>query len=202
MKINGQLTWQDYMHAQHLHTARVWWQQVIWYAAIAALIAGFLSALIPDVAANGMKVVWDYIWLPIVILISLLLFYYVFLPRSMRQLYEQQKEMSAPFEYDITPGSLTRSNQYQRTEHAWGDFRKWKENKDYLLLYTSDSEFIIIPKRLCAPEQIEAVHAHLRENHAQQVGAVTRRSLIITAVIVFWLVVGAIIYMLTVRSTV
>ncbi len=201
MKINGQLTWQDYMHAQHLHTRRVWWQQVIWYVAIAALAAGFLSAIVPDVRANGMTVVWDYIWLPIVVVIALLLFYYVFLPRSVRQLYEQKKELSAPFEYEATPDSLTISNQFGRSQRPWADFIRWKEDKNFILLYFSEAQFVIVPKRLCTPQQLEELRARLGENHIPQVGVVTRRSLTITAVIVFWLLVGAVIYLLTVKPT-
>ncbi len=201
MKINGQLTWQDYMHAQHLNTRRVWWQQVIWYVAIAAIVAGFLSALVPDVQANGMIVVWDYIWLPIVIGICLILFYFVFLPRSVRQLYEKKKELSAPFQYETTPGSLAISNQFGRSERPWGNFNRWKEDKNFLLLYFSEAQFVIVPKRLCTPEQLDELRACLAENHIPQVGVVTRRSLIIAAVIVFWLIVGAVIYMLTVKPT-
>src|SRR5512140_2412065 len=135
MKINGQLTWQDYLEAQRLHTQRAWWQQLIWYIALVALIGGFLSALLPDVAANGMAVAWDYLWLPIVIVAALGLFYYVFLPRSMRQLYEKNKALSAPFEYEITPSQLLMTNQYGHADGPWGEFKRWKENKDYLLLY-------------------------------------------------------------------
>ncbi len=201
VKINGQLTWQDIMHAQNLHTRRVWWQQVIWYAAIVALVAGFLSAMIPDVRANGTGVLLDYLWLPIVIVLSLFLFYYVLLPRSVRQLYEQKKEMSAPFQYDITPGGLAVSNAFGRSERPWSDFQKWKEDRNFLLLYFSNMQFIIVPKRLCTPEQVEELRADLRENHVPQLGVVTRRSVIITAVIVFWLLVGAVIYVLTVKPS-
>ena len=199
MKINGQLTWQDYMHAQHLHTQRVWWQQLIWYIALAALVAGGLSALIPDVAANGIRVVWDYIWLPIVIAIALLLFYYVFLPRSMRQLYEREPKMAAPFEYEITPGSFLASNQFGNLDRPWAEFLKWRENKDFLLLYLTEAQYIIIPKRLCTPEQVEALKAHLEESRVPQDGVITRRSIIVATVIVVCLAVGAIIYVVTLK---
>ena len=199
MKINGQLTWQDYLHAQHLHTRHPWWQDLIWYSALVIVVGGFLSVMIPDVAASGMSVVWDYIWLPIVILAGVVLFYYVFLPRSMRHLVEEHKEMSAPFEYEITSGGLLISNQYGHGNRLWEEFKKWKEDRNFILLYLSEGQFVIIPKRLCTVDQVDALRTHLQENHVRRDGVVTRRSAIITAVIVFWLLVGAIIYMLTLK---
>ncbi len=193
MNINGQLTWQDYLHAQSLHTRRVWWQQAIWYIAIVIMAAGLLSIMIPDVMANGVGVIWSHIWPPLVLVGGVLVVYYVIIPRGMRQLFEKKKELSDPFQYEITPGGLITSNQYGRTEHPWGEFKKWQENKHVLLLYATDVEFLIIPKRLCAAEQAEALRADLRENGVPQAGLVSRRSVITAAVVVFGLLVVAVL---------
>ncbi len=197
MNIRGQLTWQDYLHAQSLHTQRVWWLQMLWYAALAVVVGGFLSVMIPDVAANGPAIVWTYIWLPVVIVAAAGLFYYVVIPRGMRKLYEQHAEMSAPFDYEITQASLVVNNGYGHADHPWGTFKRWKENQELLLLYTSEARFIIIPKRLSTSDQLDAARSYLRENNVSQEGIVTRRSLVVTAVVVFSLIVGAVIYVIS-----
>ena len=196
MHINGQLSWQDYLHAQSLHTRRVWWQQAIWYGAIVIVAAGFLSLMIPDVIANGTGVIWSHIWPPLVLVGSVLVVYYVLIPRGMRQLFEKKKELSEPFEYQITPGGLVTSNQYGQGRHPWGEFKKWRENQHVFLLYAGDVDFIILPKRLCAAEQIEALRADLQENGIPQADTVSRRSVIITAAIVFLALAGTILYVM------
>ncbi len=197
MNIRGQLTWQDYLHAQSLHTQRVWWLQMLWYAALVVVVGGFLSVMIPDVAANGPAIVWTYIWLPVVIVAAAGLFYYVVIPRGMRKLYEQHAEMSAPFDYEITQGRLMVTNGYGHADHPWGAFQKWKENRDLFLLYLSEAQFIIVPKRFCTSGQLGALRARLQENNVPQHGIVTRRSLVVTAVVVFALIVGAIVYVIS-----
>ncbi len=195
MKINGQLTWQDYLHAQSLHTRLAWWQQAIWYIAIIIVAAGFLSLMIPDVMANGVGALWPHLWPPLVLVGGVLVVYRVFIPRGMRQLFEKKKELSDPFEYEITPAGLVTSNQYGRTDHPWAQFKKWRENQHVFLLYASDAEFIIIPKRLCTAEQAEALRADLQENGIPRAGLVSPRSVVITAVMVFLLLVAAAQYM-------
>ncbi len=196
MKITGQLAWTDFLHAQFLHTRPVWWERLVQWIAIAILVAGFLSVMLPAVAANGLTAIWEYIWLPILVAAVLLLFYYVFLPRSAHNLFERQKELSAPFEYEITPGGLVASDRFGQGTRPWDTFRKWKENKDLFLLYALDAEFIIIPKRLCTPEQVDALRSRLQENQVPQAGVASRRSVLITLAVVIVLLIGAVLYTL------
>ncbi len=199
MNITGQLTWQDYLQAQFLHARRVWWGQLLVVIAVLSLIGGYASAMVPDIAAQGRGVIGYYLWLPILIVAAILFYYYVQLPRRIRRIYEQQREMSSPFDHAITASGLATSNQYGHLDRPWEDFRKWKENKDLLLLYLSDVQFVLIPKRFCTAEQLEALRTYLRGNHVPQVGTVTRRSVMTAGIIVFWLIVGGIIYAFTVR---
>lgn len=199
MKITGQLTLQDYLHAQSLHARRVWWVQLLVVLAALPLIGGYVSVMVPDIAAHGWVNLGYYLWLPVVIVLALLLYYFVALPRRVRRLFEQQKALSAPFEHEITPDGLVSSNQYGRSTRPWAHFLKWKESRDILLLYVSDLQFVLIPKRFCTAEQLEALRAQLAQNHVPQAGTVTRRSVIIAGILVFWLIVGGIIYAFTMR---
>ncbi len=201
MHITGQLTWQDYLQAQFLHARLVWWGQLLVVLAVLSLIGGYASTMIPDIAARGAGEIGYYVWLPAVIVAAILLYYFVALPRRVRRLYEQNKEMQAPFEHEITDSGLVTSNQYGSADRPWGDFRKWKQDKNTLLLYVSEIEFVLIAKRFCAAEQLEALRAHLAQNHVPEVGTVTRRSVITAGIIVFWLIVGGVIYAVTMKQT-
>ena len=199
MKITGQLTWQDYLQAQYLHARLVWWGQLIVVLAILAFIGGYTSTMIPDIAAQGWGVLGYYLWLPLVIVVALLLYYFVALPRRVRRLYQQHTEMQSPFEHEITESGLASSNEFAHADRPWGHFRKWKQDKNILLLYVSDIQFVLIPKRFCTAEQLEALRGHLAQNHIPEVGIVTRRSVITTGVLIFWLIVGGVIYLFTAR---
>lgn len=199
MKITGQLTWQDYLQAQLLHTRLVWWGQLLLVIAVLGLIAGYASTMVPDIAAHGWGMLGYYLWLPILIVAAILYYYVVALPRRVRRLYEQHKEMQAPFEHEITESGLITPKEYGYTDHPWEHFRKWKQDKNILLLYFSEIQFVLIPKRFCTAEQLEALRGHLAQNHVTEVGTVTRRSVITAGIIIFWLIVGGVIYAVTVK---
>ncbi len=194
MNISGQLTREDYLKAQRLHGRRVWWERLLSYAAILAFWGGYASAMIHRVAEQGLGEIWDFLWFPILILGGELLYYYVLLPTKVRNRYEQFLYMFASFEREITPAGLISTDENGQTEdQPWQDFQRWKENRDLLLLYLTDTEFIIIPRRFCSPDQMDVMHGYLRENHVAQAGTVTRRSRIIAGVLLCWLLIGSIL---------
>jgi YcxB-like protein len=87
----------------------------------------------------------------------------VIIPMNVRHMFEQQKELSAPFEHDLTAEGLNSSSQFGYATRPWSFFRKWKQNKNLLLLYTSDLQFLLIPKRFCTAEQLAAIQLRLQE---------------------------------------
>ncbi len=183
MKINGQLTAEDYLRAQYLHMRPGRLAAAGLYILLGLVVLGILGSLYPTIAAGDPIQSMIFILPFLVIVLFIVLYYYVLFPRRVQRIYEQQKEMSASFEHEITPEGLASSNQYGYANRPWGNFRKWRENKDLLLLYLSDVQFILLPKRFCTPEQLAALHAHLDQSKVLEASKVKSGSWVRTA---FW----------------
>jgi hypothetical protein len=94
------------------------------------------------------------------------LYRYVFLPWRVKKMFFQQKELSLPFEMEITETGLVASNEIGNSNRPWANFRKWKEDQNLLLLYHSDLLFSMIPKRVfTSPEQVETIKALLAKSN-------------------------------------
>lgn len=170
MKISGKLEWTDYLEAQRLHMRRGGWRRVLMYAVPVILAVALIFVAISAVQDKDWSSFWLLSW-PVIVGGVLLLWMYVIIPRRVRQIYSQNKEMAAPFEHQITPTALISTNQFGRGERPWNIFHKWKENDKIFLLYTTDVQFVLIPKRFCTPEQLEALRLRLRENNVREVKA-------------------------------
>ncbi len=182
MKISGQLTLDDYLHAQYLHMQPSRLVATVLYILVGLLVLGILAGLVPVIAAGGFVQSMTFVLPLLVIVLFIVLYYYVLFPRRVQRIYEQQKEMTAAFEHEITPEGLASSNKYGYANRPWGNFRKWRENKDLLLLYLSDIQFILLPKRFCTPEQIEAIRERLQANKIPLGGASYRGRFIAVAI--------------------
>ncbi len=160
MKISGQLLWTDYLKAQFLHMRPGKLTSILRY-----VIFGLVGlAVLAGMFAGGVAESWVF-YLPILLLfVAIPLYYYVFLPRRVRGLFEQHKELGAPVEHEITPEGLITTSQYGNSNRPWSLFRKWKESKDLLMLYLTDVQFIMIPRRFFTDEQFAALHAYLDQN--------------------------------------
>ncbi len=171
MKINGQLTLEDYLQAQYLHMRPGRLAAAVLYILLGLVVLGILGSLYPSIAAGDPIQSMIFILPFLVIILFIVLYYYVLFPRRVQRIYEQQKEMSASFEHEITPEGLASSNQYGYANRPWGNFRKWRENNDLFLLYLSDLQFIVLPKRFCTPEQLQAIRERLQANKIPEGGA-------------------------------
>ena len=100
----------------------------------------------------------------------IVLFRYVLLPKQIREGFFKQKELSVPFELEFTDNGVSTSNEFNTSTRQWGSFVKWKENKELLLLYYSDKECSIIPKRIFSNSQeVEIIKTYLKKNKVQAV---------------------------------
>ena len=196
MKIAGQLQWTDYLKAQFLNMRPNGLTGIAAYGFFGLLLLWMITGTLPTVAREGLGASWVFL-LPIVtVVIFIPLYYYVLLPRRVRHIYEQHKEMSAPFEHEITTEGLVSSNQYGYANRPWGNFRKWTQNKNLLMLYLSDIQFILIPKRFCTPEQLEAILARLRENRVPEGNRLSRGRLIAMGIfLLLFIFIGIMLYM-------
>jgi len=171
MKSAGQLEWTDYLNAQLLHLRPNKFLKIIWgvsfsimaltiiyvlYKMYRYFIGGFYTGVISMLPALAF---------PIIFPIILLLYRYVLLPYQIKKIFNQQKELHAPFEMEITEVHLVASNEFGNSIRPWKNFIKWKENEELITLYHSDVMFTIIPKRLLTdPQQLEMLKSYITKN--------------------------------------
>jgi hypothetical protein len=122
------------------------------------------------------------------------LYRYALLPWRVKKIFQQQKELSMPYEIEITDAGLNITNELGNSLRPWKNFSKWKESKELFLLYHSDVMFTILPKRFTDSAQIEAIRDNLKSNN---VPAATNRRLMIGCLIylVLMILFGWILYM-------
>lgn len=85
-------------------------------------------------------------------LVALLLFlaawYFILLPRQIRRAYHQPFVAAAPtLSGELTDDGLTVTSEAVSGKLAWRDVLRWKHNDRLILLYSSTSDFIMIPLR-------------------------------------------------------
>jgi hypothetical protein len=196
MKLNSQLAWTDYLKAQYLHMRPGTLGGVLRYVFLGFIVLIAIAGMAPVIAAGGWSESWPF-FIPIFLLLVLIpLYFYVFLPRRVRHLFDQNKELGAPIEHEITPEGLTTTSQYGNSSRPWSIFRKWKENKDLLVLYITDIQFIMIPKRFCTPEQLTALHGYLDQAKVLEARKVKTDSWARTAIwIVLFIAVAVAFYL-------
>jgi hypothetical protein len=162
MKIKGQLEWTDYLSSQLLHMRLGSFGTIALYGVLAVMVFGLIGGLF--LAADGIFSIATMIP-PFVFAVLVVLYRYVFLPKQIKKIFFQQKELSLPFEMEITETGIVASNELGNGIRPWVNFVKWKEDKTHLILYHSDIMYTIIPKRLFPdPQQVEIIKAHLEKN--------------------------------------
>jgi len=142
IKIQKQLTANDYIAAQFLHLS---WR---FYALMGVLFFVLFVA-------------GDYVWDPEnfgsgwifgvglwVIWFSIFSVVHVWeVKRRARKTYAQQKTLRVVHENRITDDMLSTHSEMGDVRHKWIDFHKWKANKGMILVYLSDRMFVMFPRR-------------------------------------------------------
>jgi hypothetical protein len=165
MKFKGQLEWTDYLNAQLLHMQPGKLAQTLFYG-VAALVGCGLIGMLYLFVTGQLEYETTFLAAPVLVFAAVIpLYRYVLLPRRIKKLFIQQKELSLPFELEITETGMFISNELGNGTRPWANFTQWKENEKLLLLYHSDVMFSIIPKRVFSdPQQVETVKAFLEKN--------------------------------------
>jgi hypothetical protein len=163
MKTKAQLEWTDYMKAQLLHMQPTGAARIVGYGLLAFAGFAFLVVLFLFISQQFPLE----LFLLILFIIALALFYrYGLLPWRVRRIFRQQRELSMPYEVEVTEAGLNVSNELGNALRPWQDFTKWKENQELLLLYHSDMMFTILPRRFFEEMgEMEAIKKHLVDHH-------------------------------------
>lgn len=162
MKLKGQLQWSDYLNSSLLHMQPTGFVRFIVYFTIAIgililVLAFYLAATAQVSIISLIPVLTFVIFIPI--------YRYVFLPNRVKKIFSQQKELSLPYDIEISDTGMIVSNEFGTVNRPWDNFHKWKENNDLLILYHSDVLYTILPKRIFSDAaQIENVKEYLISN--------------------------------------
>lgn len=191
MKIEGKLEQTDYLNATLLHLQPTGVARILLYA-ILSIVGFFVVVLIYMTALNELPVG---LMIPGLFLAAFVALYrYVLIPNQVKKIFNQQKNLSLPFELEITDAGLVGINELGKSTQPWNHFVKWKENKDLLILYHSDALYSMIPKRLCTDSsQVESIKMYLKSNNVPM----ARNSRLLTGCIVYFiliLIAGWILY--------
>jgi len=91
---------------------------------------------------------WSYVLIAALVLGAFVIARFVVVPRQLSRVFTQQKDLSAPFEMNLSDQEFSMRNEFGESHLPWDSFVKWKEDKEMLLLYRSDVLFHMLPKRL------------------------------------------------------
>ena len=164
IQIKGQYEFTDFKNAQTLHAQYGKLTTWVGYFAVGILALGTLTGIVLAVLGRFSWSDVTYFTFPAIFIVILALFQFVILPRQMLRVFKQQKDLSYPFEIDLSDDGFEMRNEYGSSRVPWGDFAKWKEDANLLLLYRSDAVFQMLPKRLFQDNQeLEFVHEKLRQ---------------------------------------
>ena len=165
MKLNIQLTPEDYIKANFLHMCPrpvIKWAGYLLLTLIFAVLAISASAAI----ANSGE-----ISAPIWIFAGLAYIGFIFgfwTPWRCRKTFRQQKTLQLPYSYEFTEEFVIAKAEYGEAKQTWDFFRKWKEGKDIFTIYQSDPIMQMIPKRVfSSPEEV----AYFRDLLTRKIGA-------------------------------
>jgi hypothetical protein len=114
---------------------------------------------------------------------------YFFLPRRVKSIFAQQKELGSDFVIEISEDELKFSNAYGNSRRPWSEFVNWKEDTNNFLLYHSDVMQTIIPKRLFQNDaQVDYLRGRLVQNIVITKGSNRFRTLIVLFVLIMVIV--------------
>ena len=87
-----------------------------------------------------------------------------YLPRRVRRVYSQQRNLQLPFESVCTDSGIESTNANTSSRLPWSHLIRWKEGATLFVLYQSDLMMTMVPKRCFAqPEQVDAFRGLLTE---------------------------------------
>ncbi len=196
MRFTVQLEWTDYLQAQYLQMRPHNLRQTTSFFFFGCLELGLAAAAIISLLDGDQVGALGYL-APVIILAAMaLLQFYVLLPRQARRQFTPQAWMSVPVQFDITSAGLAMSSRSGTADRPWSDLTRWKENKNIMLLFISNTQYVAFPKRFCTIEQLAAIRAYLRQNKVTDAGRYFRGLLIALAIYAGMLVIACLSFYL------
>ena len=77
---------------------------------------------------------------------------FVYVPRKARRVFRQQKSFQREFTLSWNADGVHSKDANGGYSSSWSDFTRWKESERIFLLYLSDIQFYMVPKRAFSDE--------------------------------------------------
>jgi len=71
----------------------------------------------------------------------------ILLAKKAKRIFRQQKSLHRPYELSWTAEAITLASERGTSAIPWTDFHKYRETADQFLLFLSDANFLMVPKR-------------------------------------------------------
>lgn len=144
MKINVQLTTEDYIAARRLSLRP---RPVLKYVGYLTLIALTIFLIWQSLEAFQTKKVDQSYWITLGITTYILLLYFFIMPLRTKRLFKQHKALQTPLELEFSDTHFSGTSQNGSFNMVWEDFHKWKRNKKMILIYQSSALMHMVPLR-------------------------------------------------------
>ena len=95
---------------------------------------------------------------------------YVLVPRRARKLFRQQKALHAQASIGWSDEGFSYKSELTSSRHPWTHYRQWGENKDVLVMFLTDTQFNLVPKREIPDGALEELRSLLAKAGIQRVG--------------------------------
>ena len=138
--VTGSISATDFLNAQKLHRAKV----VRWcYVSSSIVLAvGVVLHLVNDRSSLGFILACAGVGG----IVGELVMSHAYLPRKIRRIHRQQKDLAAPFTYQWDEHVLEAQGVSGQSKRPWENYAKFKEDENLFLLYHCDNLFEMFPK--------------------------------------------------------
>ncbi|CAN5707253.1 hypothetical protein BH09VER1_BH09VER1_43850 [soil metagenome] len=158
MKIQAQLTPDDFVAGHYLHVGRYRMLGLPFATIFVVLLLGYAIYAGPNGPAGSR-------FLPVFYLVfALTLAGCVFYsrPRKTRRKFEMGGSLPEPFEIELTPERFVSRYPVDGVDLPWTAFRKFKATADLTIVYQSDNLFHVFPRRWFTDEEYAEFQGYLR----------------------------------------
>ena len=135
---------------------------------LATLGCGYVAALLLALAG---ELPIELIILPTALIVTVMLYRLFILPRRIKRLFAQQRELAAPFELEVSEEGFKFTTDFGERSRPWKKVLNWQEGSDLLVLYHSDEMLTVLPKRIFDDtDQVQRIKQYLEQNQIQRGG--------------------------------
>jgi hypothetical protein len=156
MEYEGQHTEHDHVRAYFLHSRRGFQKR--------ALIVGIICAVALVLHLQSAR---PNHWVTGLILLAAgygFWYRYMYIPRWLRRTFNLNRELTKPFHTLVDEEGFETWHGRDQQKRSWADFRAWREDREYILLYEGDDRvYRTVPKRVFASnDDLEAFRELLK----------------------------------------